>query len=144
MNVKKAPANPDAKLTLPFVLPLITDLRCFLNLLCSMFLHTEILPKFHTISSLGGSLSLVSMCIAFLWKCLGKEKAFFFFIILVNALRAERAWLDETWESLLEFADSNVDLSSLECYFFLPLLSHPFSYITQTGYVWTLCFSRYK
>lgn len=40
------------------------------------------------------------------------------FILFGKGLRAERARQDETWESLLEFADSDVDLASHECYFF--------------------------
>lgn len=57
------------------------------------------------------------------------------FILSGKGLRAERAWQEETWESLLEFADSDVDPASLGCYFFFLLssLSHPFFNITQTG-----------
>lgn len=50
---------------------------------------------------------------------------------------------EETWESLKEFAGVDVDLASMVL-FFLPLLSHSFSYITQTGYVWTMCLGHYE
>lgn len=78
------------------------------------------MPKFpklfvshDTISRLGGRCGLVRMCIAFHMKMAWYGRRLYF-ILLGNGLRADGAWQDETWESLQEFADSNVDLASLE------------------------------
>lgn len=111
-------------------------IRCMCREILFMPKFPKLCVSYDIISGLGGSCSLVRMCVAFFMKLTQSKRLFLSSLVKVWGQKGHGRMRHGKvcWNLLIVM----LIWPLMSAIFFLPLLSHPFSYITQTGYVWTL------